>query len=293
MAHFRMRRMLVVVFAACVVITSLIFPSGWVAGTCLLLTLLALIVAVLGVIFRAGDDRAWWAGFAACGWGSMVLASSIWWDWYMVGTGGFRSWKPPDRPALPTTKLLDQLHPIFLRDRGPGPAPVALERWLAPSQDRAIHAKLASPLELDLPSPATPTLEQLARAIAEATRDPAAGLPGGIPIDLDRAALQEVDRGAFTAVDFVATEGVPLGRALTLMLDQQLLIYHVRGGRLTITALGSTVSAEIGAFLRVGHCYVALAAGWLGATVCRWVLRRKRSSGDHGKPGRRPRAAWD
>ena len=152
-----------------------------------------------------------------------------------------------------------------------------LERLLAAPQDRAIHNKLALPLKLDLSSSPTPSLEQLAKSIAEATKDRAVGLPEGIPIDFDSEGLQEVDRGTFYPVNFVQVEGVPLGKALSLTLDQQILTYNVRGGRLTITALISTVSEKIGAFLRVGHCYFAIATGWVGATICRWSLKRGKS----------------
>jgi hypothetical protein len=276
MPRFTMRQMMALVFAVCVVITSLIFPSGRVAGIVLLMTLLTLVVAALGVIYRRGNDRAWWLGLTLFGWGYMALASGIWWDWYMVPPGGFRSWKPPNRPNLPTSAILDQLHPIFLRDRGPGPFPVTIERLFAAPQDRAIHGKLALPLALNLPHPAHPSLEDLARSIAEATKDRAAGLPEGIPIDFDPQGLQDADRTPNTTVDFVKMEGVPLGQTLSLMLDQVTLIYYVRGGRLTMTC-NSIGNEEIGAFLRVGHCYFAIAVGWFGATVCRWSFKGRGS----------------
>ena len=273
--QFNVRQVMIFVFVVCVIITSLIFPSGWVAGIVLLLTLLALVIATLAVIDPRGNDRAWWLGFTMFGWGYMALASGLWWAWYMELPGGFRSWLPPNRPNLPTSAILDQLHPIFLRERGPGPSPVAIERLFAAPRDRAIHGKLVLPLALHLPNPSTPSLEQLARSIAETTKDRTAGLPEGIPIDFDPQGLLDADRSPATTVDLVQQEGVPLGRTLSLMLDQVTLIYYVRGGRLTITT-NSKGSEEIGAFLRVGHCYFALAAGWFGANLCRWSFKRRK-----------------
>jgi hypothetical protein len=272
MPCFTLRQMMALVLAACVVITSLIFPSGWVAGVVLLVTLLALVGAALGVINRRRNDRACWLGFLLFAGAYMALASGLWWDWYMVPTGGFTTWKPPNRPNLPTSAILDQLHPIFLRDRGPSRSPVTIERLFASPQDRSIHGKLALPLALNLPYTAYPSLDQLAQSIAEATRDPAAGLPEGIPIDFDSQGLEEADTTPETPVNYVKREGVPIGQILSFLLDQVTLIYYVRGGRLTVTCK-SLGNAEISAFLRVGHCYFAIAAGWFGAILCRWSCK--------------------
>lgn len=64
------------------------------AGSILLLTLGLLAVAVLGVIYRREERRAYWLGFALFGWGFAALTLS--------------PWSKPE--ALPSTGLLDRLY---------------------------------------------------------------------------------------------------------------------------------------------------------------------------------------
>ena len=65
------------------------------AGSILLLTLGLLAVAVIGVVHRREERRAWWLGFALFGWGfaALVLAP----------------WSKPE--ALPFSMLVDRLYP--------------------------------------------------------------------------------------------------------------------------------------------------------------------------------------
>ena len=65
------------------------------AGVMLLLTCGVLALAVVGVVCRAGSERAWWLGFALFGWGYLALA--------------FWSWHDASAPELPTLAWLEML----------------------------------------------------------------------------------------------------------------------------------------------------------------------------------------
>ena len=66
------------------------------AGAVLLLTLGAFALAVLAVVYRRGERRAFWLGFALFGWGYMALTAGAWWD------------RGADRPTLITSLILDE-----------------------------------------------------------------------------------------------------------------------------------------------------------------------------------------
>jgi hypothetical protein len=89
--------MLLVGFAA-VAFAALRHPTETWAGVLLLATLGMLAVAVLGVINREGNRRAWWLGFVLFGSGYLALAFAPW-----------------TRPRLPMTALLVRLHARFQR----------------------------------------------------------------------------------------------------------------------------------------------------------------------------------
>jgi hypothetical protein len=102
----------------------LMFASTPWAGTLLSVTLGALTLALLGVFYRRGERRAFWAGFALCGWVYMTLSFGPWFKDYV-------------KPRLVTTNLLEwaypQLIPSDRRARSPNAnlistlAPVELE----------------------------------------------------------------------------------------------------------------------------------------------------------------------
>jgi hypothetical protein len=72
---------------------------GW-SGGLFSLTILALLTAVLGIIYRRGPKRVFWVGFAIFGWTHLILASAPWFSRY---TG----------PQLLGSKLFTQLFPIL------------------------------------------------------------------------------------------------------------------------------------------------------------------------------------
>jgi hypothetical protein len=102
------------------------------AGTMLLLTLGLLAVAVLGVIYRRDERRAWWLGFALFGWGFAALALA--------------PWSKPE--ALPSTGLLDRLYLRVSPTRV-----VAMETYAPPPDGRIGDALVVSNV---VPSHAVP-----------------------------------------------------------------------------------------------------------------------------------------
>src|SRR4051812_7063548 len=78
--RFSIAGLMALVLALSVAFASLRFASEPWAGVILLMTLGALSLAILGVVYRKGERRAAWLGFALLGWGYMALASGTWWD---------------------------------------------------------------------------------------------------------------------------------------------------------------------------------------------------------------------
>ena len=79
------------VLTAALGLTALRSASETWAGAALLLTCGVLGLAVVGVVSRAADERAWWLGFALFGWGYLALAL----------------WSPPSATKLPTVTGLE------------------------------------------------------------------------------------------------------------------------------------------------------------------------------------------
>jgi hypothetical protein len=102
--------------------------------------------------------------------------------------------------------------------------------------------------------------------------------PSGIPIYVDPKGLAEADKTLDSQVT-IDLEGVPLGKSLKLVVSQLDLTYAVRHGMVIITGRNIAASRDDGmvlSFRRVGHCYFALLAAFLGGMVGRWVHRHSR-----------------
>ena len=233
-----------------VAFVSLMFASELVAGLVLLPTLAILAMAILGVVYRRGNARAFWLGFALLGWGYMVLASGSWWD------------RSVNRPELATTSLLDQFYPVLQRERNPRLMPTTFGRLFDDPDPRnqAILTKLAEPVSMHFPND-TP-LRDIKKYIENATQDPSIGLPTGIPIYLDRSSRAEENKYLSSPVS-IDVQGAPLRVTLALILKQLGLTYDVRDGLLTITK-GPSGIGGIDTFRRVGHCFLALMIASMG-----------------------------
>ena len=79
----------------------LIFPSSPWGGAVFSFTLGVLTLALLGICYRRGDRRAFWTGFALCGWTYLALSSGPWFVTYV-------------RPHLVTSKVLEWAYPWLI-----------------------------------------------------------------------------------------------------------------------------------------------------------------------------------
>jgi hypothetical protein len=91
--------LMAVVLLAAVGVGALREATDWWASGIFTTTLIALAFATLYAVYRRGPRRAFWAAFAAVGWGYIVLT---------FGPGC----ETTIRPRLVTTRLLDALLPI-------------------------------------------------------------------------------------------------------------------------------------------------------------------------------------
>jgi hypothetical protein len=96
--RFSIRSIMATVLFAAVGLSALRHASDLTASLVVSATLLALGVATLGAAFLRGRRRAYWAGFAAFGWGYAALSSG---PWAAEAIG----------PRLATTKLLEYAGP--------------------------------------------------------------------------------------------------------------------------------------------------------------------------------------
>jgi hypothetical protein len=245
--HISIAGMMVLVLVLSIGFASLRFPSEPLAGTVLLLTLGAFALAVLAVVYRRGERRAFWLGFALFGWGYMALTAAAWWD------------HGADRPTLITSLILDDIaSPYLLSDGSPRVAPSLLENLMGRNKSKKILAALEEPISMSFANE-TP-LEDVLKYIKAASQGPNWT---GIQIYVDPVGLNAAEK-TMTSPVTLDVEGVPLKTTLRLLLNQLGLTYSVRDGLLMITK-----EAVADPFRRIGHCYWALLLAWLGGLAGR------------------------
>ena len=86
----------------CVAFAALRYPTPLWANVWYSLTLTALTLAVPAAVYRRGERRAFWVGFAVCGWVYFILALAPW----LQGEAGFQ---------LVTTTVLDLMAPRIVQ----------------------------------------------------------------------------------------------------------------------------------------------------------------------------------
>jgi hypothetical protein len=108
MRHFRfsIRGLMVVIVLLCLAFAALRFPTPLWANIWFSLTVAALTLAVPAAVYRRGEQRAFWVGFAVCGWVYFILALAPW----MEGEAGFQ---------LATTTILDLMSPHIVQKIAP------------------------------------------------------------------------------------------------------------------------------------------------------------------------------
>jgi hypothetical protein len=244
--------MMILLLGLGLVLASLRFPSDAAAAAVLLVTQATLAFAILAIVYRAGEGRAFWLGFALFGWGYMALT----WD----------SWlgQSANRPEMLTSIALDHLGAWFHHTPDPQ---TALSPFTGPTsgdiRNRFILARLEEPVAMSFPNEIP--LEDVLKYVKAATRGPN---DTGFPIYVDPAALNRAGK-TITSPVTLDVEGVPLRVTLRLLLKQLDLDYVVQDGLLKIGS-ASTVSRAT-ALRRMGHCYWALLAAFCGGCAGRML----------------------
>ncbi len=259
MAHLRISvaGMMILLLGLGVVLASLRFPSDAVAAAVLLATQATLAFAVLAVVYRAREGRAFWLGFALFGWGYMAL---MWQSW---------SGQSEDQPQVLTSIALDHLGAWFHHTPDPRTALWPFTGQTSVDQkNRQILAKLDEPISMSF-NEETP-LEDALKYIKQATTT---ATYSGIPIYVDPSGLHEADKTMSSTVRNMELEGVPLKVTLGLLLKQLDLGYSVQDGMLKI---GSAITVSNAApFRRMGHCYWAMLAAFCGGCAGRALHNTK------------------
>ena len=100
MKHFRfsIRNLMVVVVLLGIGFAALRYPTPFWANVWYSFTLGSLTLAVPAAVYRRGEQRAFWVGFAACGWVYFMMALAPW----LEREGGFQ---------FVTTTILDIMAP--------------------------------------------------------------------------------------------------------------------------------------------------------------------------------------
>jgi hypothetical protein len=252
MAHLRisLAGMMILLLALGLALASFRFPSEAVAAAVVLMTQATLALAILAIVYRAGERRAFWLGFALFGWGYMALTWESW-----LGRG-------EDRPEMLTSIALDHMGSGLHHTGAPQ---TALWPFSGPSgrdiRNRFILARLEEPVSMSFANE-TP-LEDVLKYIKAASEGPN---DTGFSIYVDPVALNKAGK-TMTSPVTLDVEGVPLRVTLGLLLKQLDLDYVVQDGLLKIGNTSTLSSAT--PFGRMGHCYWALLAAFCGGCAGR------------------------
>lgn len=101
------------------------------------------------------------------------------------------------------------------------------------ARNAAIRRKLDECIAMSFPNEAP--LSDVIKYVKQSTTDPEKGFRVGIPIYVDRQALEDLDLIPESTI-VIDLEGIPLRTSLFLALVQKGLIYHVHMGVLIITS---------------------------------------------------------
>jgi len=260
-AHLRISvaGMMILLLGLGLALASFRFPSEAAAAAVVLATQATLALAILAVVYRAGERRAFWLGFALFGWAYMALTWESW-----LGRG-------EDRPEMLTSIALDHLASGLHHTGDPQ---TALWPFSGPShraiRNRFILARLEEPVAMSFPDEMP--LEDVLKYVKAATTGPN---DSGFSIYVDPVALDKAGKTMKSPVR-LDVEGVPLRVTLGLLLKQLDLEYVVQDGLLKIGNASTLSSAT--PFRRMGHCYWALLAAFCGGCAGR-TLHNTRTRG--------------
>ena len=109
-------QLLAVMVPIAVGMAAIASPSAFWEGAIFVLTLILLFTAIVGVIYRKGEDRAFWLGLSLFGWGFFLLSSDISFEFRSSGRAPSRYyWNNAggqDHPIRALTRSLVDLLPL-------------------------------------------------------------------------------------------------------------------------------------------------------------------------------------
>src|SRR6516164_5544785 len=75
--HVSIGQLLVLMVPIAIGLCAITNPSAFWEGTVFVLTVILLLTAIVGVIYRSGGARAFWLGFSVFAWGCFLVCSGI------------------------------------------------------------------------------------------------------------------------------------------------------------------------------------------------------------------------
>ena len=118
-------QLLVVMIPIAIGMAAIASPSAFWEGTVFVLTLFLLFAAILGVIHRKGEDRAFWLGFSLFGWGFFLLCSDVSFEFRSSSLAPSRYyWNEGEEPDHPVRALTRSLVNLLALNRRFGPRSV-------------------------------------------------------------------------------------------------------------------------------------------------------------------------
>ncbi|MGO9467391.1 MAG: hypothetical protein ACLQIB_52230 [Isosphaeraceae bacterium] len=213
-----------------------------------------LTLALLGVTYRRGERRAFWAGFALFGWTYLTLSSG---PWFIVNL----------RPDLVTSKLISMAYPWLIPEaRQPSSPASQRQQFVLPSatlQDGLTADKLVGS-RVDV--------------LVKGERDPS---PVLVVTDVQAVADPEI------------VDTLP-GTRLDIRRDQNAILAQAKAGQkkfflrrhtpVPFEPLWSSPPVDLPAFENVGHSLFALLFAWVGSAAGRYFFATRGHEDTGGTP---------
>jgi hypothetical protein len=239
--RFSIASLLVAVAIFAIGMACLMFASTPWAGMLLSVTLGALTLALLGVFYRRGERRAFWAGFALCGWVYMTLSFGPWFIDHV-------------RPRLVTANLLEWAYPQLIPS----------DRRASSRNTNQISTLAPVELEGDL------TLQDLNQSRVDVwVRSEGQAAPSLIVEGVQTAG----GSGSTTIRVYIradAEQFAKLAQAKATVASPSFILRPHRPG--LFDRLWSSPPVPSGQFDEVGHSLFGLLCAWIGSLVARYFF---------------------
>jgi len=156
--RFTIAGLMVLTLFVGVAVAALRSASDEWASVLFTLTIVMLAIAVLGALFRQGQRRAFWTGFALFGWGYLLVCFGHWFATEV-------------NPHLVTTKLLERVYPRLAKNPRDAPYDAVVNTYSMNLDAVVVSTNVARvPIALDVTQSQAPQQpRQLTIALAVAT----------------------------------------------------------------------------------------------------------------------------